>query len=92
MPPALPTAATRGGPFAVALDARAGLVYVTDFGGAAVTILNGARCNAHVTTRCGTATERAVGSWPLGLALDQRTRTIYVTQLFRGSLSIVKTG
>jgi len=88
-----PTAAARGGPFAVALDARTGLVYVTDFGGAAVTILNGARCNAEVTAGRGAATERAVGSWPLGLALDQRTRTVYVTQLFQtGSLSIFKAG
>ena len=68
-------------------------MYVTDFAGAAVTILNGTRCNAEVTTGCGTATARAVGSAPFGLALDQGTRTVYVTQLFHGgSLSIVKAG
>jgi DNA-binding beta-propeller fold protein YncE len=87
-----PTAATRGGPFAVALNPRTGLVYVTDFGGAAVTILKGARCNAELTTGCGAAIDRAVGSWPAGLAIDQRTRTVYVTQVFRGSLSIVRAG
>jgi hypothetical protein len=88
-----PTAATGRGPIADALDARTGRVYVTDFSGAAVTILNGARCNADVTSGCGTATERAVGSVPLGLALDQSTHTVYVTQLFHGgSLSIVKAG
>ena len=64
------------------------LVYVTDFAGAAVTILNGARCNAEVTTGCGAATERAVGSVPFGLALDQRTRTVYVTKLFHGWLAV----
>jgi DNA-binding beta-propeller fold protein YncE len=89
-----PTAAARGGPFAVALDARTGLVYVTDFGGAALTILNGARCNAAVTSGCGAAADQAVGSWPDGLAIDQRTHTVYVTQVYpgRASLSIVKAG
>ena len=90
----LPTAATGRGPIADALDARTGQVYVTGFSGAAVTILNGARCNAEVTSGCGTATERAVGSRPYGLAIDQRTHTVYVTQVYpgRGALSIVKAG
>ena len=58
-----------------------------------MTILNGARCNAEVTHGCGTATERAVGSKPFGVTVDQRSRTVYVTQLFQaGSLSIFKAG
>jgi DNA-binding beta-propeller fold protein YncE len=88
-----PTAATGRGPIAIALDTRSDKVYVTDFSAAAVTILNGARCNAEVTHGCGRATERAVGSKPFGVTVDRRTRTVYVTQLFQaGSLSIFKAG
>jgi DNA-binding beta-propeller fold protein YncE len=86
-----PTAGTGRGPIAIALDTRSDQVYVTDFSAAAVTILNGARCNAEVTRGCGTGTEQAVGSRPFGVTVDKRTRTVYVTQIFQaGSLSIFK--
>jgi len=65
---------------------------MTDFGGAAVTILNGARCNATVTTGCGTAREQAVGSEPLGLAIDPGSHAVYVTNIFGGgSVSLFQT-
>jgi len=87
-----PAVATRRGPFAVALDGRTGLVYMTAFSGAAVTILNGARCNATVTTGCGTAREQPVGSQPLNLAIDPGSHSVYVTDLFHGgSVSVFRT-
>jgi DNA-binding beta-propeller fold protein YncE len=87
-----PAVATRRGPFAVALDARTGLVYMTAFNGAAVTILNGARCNATVTTGCGTAREQPVGSQPLNLAIDPDSHSVYVTNIFHGgSVSLFRT-
>jgi DNA-binding beta-propeller fold protein YncE len=57
-----------------------------------VTILNGARCNATVTSGCRTATrEQAVGSSPLDVTINPRTCTVYVTNTFQaGSLSIFK--
>ena len=41
--------ATGISPLLLAVDARTGIVYVTDFGSAAVTILDGSRCNAEIT-------------------------------------------
>ena len=87
-----PTVSAGRGPFAVALDARTGRVYMTAFSGAAVTILNGARCNATVTTGCGTVREQPVGSEPLGLAIDPDSHTVYVSNIFHGgSLSPFRT-
>jgi DNA-binding beta-propeller fold protein YncE len=76
-----PAMATGVAPLQVAADTRTGILYVTDAGSAAVTILNGARCNATVTTGCGAAPgKQPVGSQPFGLAINPRTNTIYVTQ------------
>jgi len=88
-----PTVATGRFPVSLALDPRTGILYVTDLNNATVTILNGTRCNATVTSGCRkTPPEQAVGSEPLGVALNPRTRTVYVTdRLQPGSLSIFKT-
>ena len=74
-----------------ALDAATGFVYVTDFSSAGVSILAGSRCNASVTSGCSASPrEQAVGSQPFGLAIDQNTSTVYVTDTFQdGSLSIL---
>ena len=79
-------------PLLVALDPATGAVYVTDFSSASVTVLYGSRCNAEVTAGCGTAgREQAVGSQPLGLAVDPVTRTVYVAQIFQsGFLGVVQ--
>jgi DNA-binding beta-propeller fold protein YncE len=85
-----PVMATGVAPLLVAADTRTGILYVTDAGSAAVTILNGARCNAIVTSGCGAAPgKQPVGSQPFGLAINPRTNTIYVTQTFQaGSMSV----
>ncbi len=87
------TMATGRSPLLAVVDARTGTVYISDLSSAAVTILNGSRCDASVTSGCGKAgREQPVGSQPLGLALNPRTRTVYVTQIFPpGSLSIFRT-
>src|SRR5215510_8351502 len=65
------TAATGASPLLIAADSRTGTLYVTNFSSASVTVLNGSRCNAAVTSACGTATrEQAVGSGPFGLAVN----------------------
>ena len=76
------------------MDARTGAVYVSDISSASVTVLNGGRCNASVTSGCGRPSrERVVGSQPFGLAVNPRTRTVYVTQLFQaGSMALLKSG
>jgi DNA-binding beta-propeller fold protein YncE len=88
-----PTAATGIAPVQIAIDTRTDNLYITDIASAQVTVLKGARCNAEVTSGCRTATrEQAVGSVPSGLAINPRTRTVYVTNLFQaGSMSILRT-
>jgi DNA-binding beta-propeller fold protein YncE len=78
-----PTVTTGRSPLLVAMDTRTGLVYATDYGSASVSILNGAQCNATATTGCRIR-EQAVGSGPLGLAIDPGARTVYVTDLSHG--------
>jgi DNA-binding beta-propeller fold protein YncE len=81
-------------PVNIVLDARTGLLYVSDFSSASVSVLNGLRCNAEVITGCATAShERGVGSLPFALAVMPRTGAVYVTSLFRpGSLLVLQTG
>jgi DNA-binding beta-propeller fold protein YncE len=76
------------------VDASTGAVYIADFTSAAVTILNGSRCDAVVTSGCGTAgRQQPVGSEPFGVTINPRTSTIYVTHLFQsGSMSILNAG
>ena len=57
-----------------------------------MSVLNGSRCNARVTSGCHTAArQQATGSQPLGLTINQHTNTVYAADLFQtGSLSIFK--
>ena len=88
-----PAMAAGRSPLLAAVDTRTGNVYVTDFSSAGVSILDGSRCNALVTSGCGAPPrEQAAGSQPFGLAIDQDTSTVYVTQIFQaGSMSILST-
>ena len=86
-----PTMATGVAPLLAAVDAATGSIYVTDFGSAGVTVLDGSRCNATATSGCGAPPcEEAVGSQPVGLAIDPHADTVYVTDTFQaGSMSIL---
>ncbi|MGO9506600.1 MAG: YncE family protein [Mycobacterium sp.] len=88
-----PTMATGRSPLLAAVDTRTGIVYATDFSSAGVSILDGSRCNAPVISGCGASLrEQAVGSQPSGLAIDQNTSTVYVTDTFQaGSVSVLST-
>ena len=60
-----PTMATGRSPLLAAVDTSTGIVYVTDFSSAGVSILDGSRCNASLTSGCGAPPrEQAVGSQP----------------------------
>ena len=85
------TMATGVAPLLAAVDDATGSIYVTDFGSAAVTVLDGSRCNATVARGCGTASQlEAVGSQPVGLAIDPHVGTVYVIDTFQaGSLSVL---
>jgi DNA-binding beta-propeller fold protein YncE len=88
-----PIMATGRSPLLAVVDINTGIVYVTDFSSAEVSILNGSRCNASLTSGCGAPPrEQAVGSQPFGLAINQNTSTVYVTDTFQaGSMSILGT-
>ena len=88
-----PAMATGRSPLLAAVDTSTGIVYVTDFSSAGVSILDGSRCNASLTSGCGARPrEQAVGSQPFGLAINQNTSTVYVTDTFQaGSMSILST-
>ena len=89
----MPTAPVGRSPNNIAVDTRTDTIYVTDENSAAVSVLNGAKCRAGMTRSCRSAiTQQAVGSVPIGVSVNQRTRTVYVTQVFQlGSMSIFRT-
>jgi DNA-binding beta-propeller fold protein YncE len=79
-------------PQAVTVDPGTGFVYVADFASAAVSVLNGSRCNAETTAGCkAAADQQPVGSGPQGIALNQHTHTVYVADVYlQGSMSIFR--
>ena len=76
-----------------AVDPATGIIYVTDFGSAGVTILDGSHCNATVTSGCrAPLREQPVGSAPGSLAVSPQTSTVYVVDTFQaGSVSVLAT-
>jgi YVTN family beta-propeller protein len=69
-------------PAGVAIDQATGTAYVANNGGNTVSVIDAATCNA--TDRAGCSQPPAtvtVGSNPFGVAVDQATDTIYVTEL-----------
>jgi len=86
----MPTIEVGRSPLAVALNARTDTLYVSDYSSAAVSVVNGSKCNAEVTTGCRQpAPQRAVGSQPYGLAVNPHNSTVYVADLLgQGAMSI----
>jgi len=80
------TVTVGSGPFGIAVNPTTDTVYVANTGqlfvtadGHTVSVINGATCNAEVTSGCGQATATVtVGRAPFGVAVDQATNVIYV--------------
>jgi DNA-binding beta-propeller fold protein YncE len=87
-----PTVTVGRSPIYVAADTATGAVYVTDTSSAAISVINGTTCRAGATSGCRHPTLlQPVGSQPFGISVNQRTSSIYVTQLFQaGSMSILR--
>jgi DNA-binding beta-propeller fold protein YncE len=85
-----PTFATGRSPLILAVDARTSALFITDFSSAGVTVMDGSRCNASVTSGCGARLrELPVGSQPFPLAVNPVTGTVYVGNTFQaGSMSV----
>jgi DNA-binding beta-propeller fold protein YncE len=86
----MPTIEVGRSPLFVALNTRTDTLYVGDYSSAAVSVVNGSKCNATVTTGCRRpAPERAVGSQPFGLAVNPYSSTVYVGDIFgSGAMSM----
>jgi len=94
---AWPTITVGDGPlFGVAVDQATDTVYVTNYGsntmGTTVSVINGATCNAQVTSGCGqTPATITVGNCPAGLAINHATHTLYVANNCDNTVSVVNT-
>ena len=88
----MPTAPAGRSPGVIVVDTGTDIIYVADENSAAVSVINGSQCRAGMTRGCRRAvTTQAVGSTPIGVGVNQRTRTVYVTDLFQtGSMSIFR--
>jgi DNA-binding beta-propeller fold protein YncE len=72
------TAEAGNNPLAATIDGSTHTIYVAD-GSGAVTVVDGARCNVTVSTRCGRALATIkTGGFDVADAVDPRTHTLYV--------------
>jgi DNA-binding beta-propeller fold protein YncE len=87
-----PTVTVGRSPVSVAVATHPDAIYVADFSSAAVSVINGSKCRAGATRGCRRAARlQAAGSQPFGVSVNQRTRNVYVTQLFQsGSMGIFR--
>jgi DNA-binding beta-propeller fold protein YncE len=77
-------------PYGVAVDHATNTLYATDVNGNSVSVIDAATCNATVTSGCANAPPTVtVGSAPAGVAVNQRTDTIYVADAGEESLSVI---
>jgi DNA-binding beta-propeller fold protein YncE len=83
-----PTFATGRAPLNIALDERTDALYVTGSASADVTVIDGARCNASVTSGCAAPRVQPVGSLPVSVAVNPRSGTVYVGTFQAGSMSV----
>jgi YVTN family beta-propeller protein len=79
-------------PDGVAVDQATDTVYVTNGGDNTVSVINGATCNATITSGCGQSPPTiAVGNGPFGAAVDEITNTLYVANSGGSTVSVINT-
>jgi YVTN family beta-propeller protein len=67
-----------GGPDGLGVDQRTETVYATNFNDGTVSVVDGAKCNATITSGCGQAPATViVGGSPDGAVVDDATHTVY---------------
>jgi DNA-binding beta-propeller fold protein YncE len=82
-----PTTTAGPGPGGSAVNEATGTLYVANADGNDVSVIGTARCNAFVVFGCGQSWPTvAAGTFPGGVAVDQKTDTIYVADLAPNNL------
>ncbi len=77
-------------PGGIALDSRTNTVYVTGQVTNDVWVIDGKTCNARVRSGCGRTPARVpAGPGARGIALNERTDTIYVANTAAGTVSVI---
>ena len=85
-----PTIAVGSSPTAIVVDQQTHTVYVANDTDSTVSVIDAATCNAHVTTSCGGVQPTvSVGSFPVDLAVNTTTDTVYVVNLFDEDVSAI---
>ena len=93
----LPTVRAGNQPLPIALDRSTETLYAGDLGDSTVSVIDAAVCNARTTSGCNqTPAHIKVDDAPFGLAVDQRTDTLYVantgTEIFQTGYANVTSG
>jgi DNA-binding beta-propeller fold protein YncE len=89
-PRALPTIPVGGNPVDVAVDDPTHTAYITNGNDATVSVVDTTHCRAHDTSGCGQMWPTvAVGNGPVNLAVNQRTHTVYVTNIGDNTVSVI---
>ena len=85
-----PTVKVGNNPGAVTVDQVTGTVYVTNVGDSTVSVIDGATCNALVSSGCGQATATVpVGAGPDGIFADRADHTVYVANSGDSTVSMI---
>jgi DNA-binding beta-propeller fold protein YncE len=80
------------GGFWIAVDQVTQAVYVTNDNDGTVSVIDGARCNAAVTSGCAhTPIAVATGAWPTGIAVDDSLHTVFSLNANDDTLSAINT-
>ena len=84
------TVAVGAFPFRLALDDRTDTIYVANVGSNTVSVIDGTTCNAAVGSGCAeTPPVFHVGNGPFGIAVNDRTNTVYVANSGDDTLSVM---
>ena len=85
-----PTVAVGSFPEGVAVNQATETIYVGNGGDDTVSVINGAICNATITSGCGQSPPTvAVGRFPGSLVVDEATNTVYVVDADDNAVSAI---
>jgi YVTN family beta-propeller protein len=85
-----PTLTVGNEPYAVAVDEATDTLYVTNTTDNTVSVVNGATCNAQVTSGCNqTPATVPVGTAPDGIFADETNHTVYIANFSDNTVSLL---